>query len=598
MMIRKLPDSLVNRIAAGEVIERPAAALKEIVENALDAGATRIEVTLRQGGQAMIRVADNGDGMDHDELALCIERHATSKLPDEDLWNLQSFGFRGEALPSIGAVARLTITSRKRGSQEAWSIGVEGGNVQQPRPASLQEGTIVEVRDLFFATPARLKFLKSQRTESDAAREIIEKLAMAHPAVDFTLLEDDRRPIRFAAQPHLLDAKQKIEDRLAAVLGAEFMDNAVAFDIERDGVTLSGYAGLPTWHRATTRQQYLFVNDRPVRDKVLLGALKGAYGDRLPSGRHPAAVLFITVPVRDVDVNVHPTKAEVRFRDSAKVRGLIVTAIRHALEPAAQFTTSTLAPAALESFTAEPFSSSPSHGTAGRRPTLIFTDTSYTPQTMPLSGAPLPPSARMTERLVEDPSVSYGRLGAAVAQVHETFIIAQTPESLVIVDQHAAHERIVYEKMKQSLTSGEIKRQILLIPDVVDMDEPSAQCLLAAAEDLAKFGVVIEAFGGAVLVREVPALIGHADVKSLLSDLAEELAEMESSRVIEARLEALCSRMACHGSVRSGRKLNAQEMNALLRQMEETPNTGQCNHGRPTYVEMKLTDLQKLFDRK
>jgi len=603
MMIRKLPDSLVNRIAAGEVIERPAAALKELVENALDAGATRVEIMLRLGGQALIRVADNGGGMDRDELALCIERHATSKLPDEDLWNIQSFGFRGEALPSIGSVARLSITSRKRGAAEAWVLGVEGGAVTPPRPASLQEGTIVEVRDLFFATPARLKFLKSQRTESEAAREIIEKLAMAHPDVDFTLQEDDRRPVRYAAQPQLLDDRQIMEDRLSAVLGDDFMENAARLDLEREGVALDGYAGLPTWHRPTTREQYLFVNGRPVRDRVLLGALRGAYGDMLPSGRHPAVVLFLTVPVRDVDVNVHPTKAEVRFRDSAKVRGLIVTAIRHALAPAAQFTTSTLAPAALESFVPEPSaprlsfpSSGSGHSGAGR-----FTEAAYTSRPAPFAGMALPPSARISERAApEEGGVSaFGRLGAAVAQVHETFIIAQTTDSLVIVDQHAAHERIVYEKMKSALASGAIKRQILLIPDVVELDESSAERLLAAADDLARLGIVIEAFGGgSVLVREVPALIGQTDIKKLLADLAEEIAEFESSRAIEARLEALCSRMACHGSVRSGRRLNADEMNALLRQMEETPSSGQCNHGRPTYVEMKLGDLQKLFDRK
>jgi len=594
MIMRRLPDSLVNRIAAGEVIERPAAALKEIVENALDAGATRVEITLRQGGQALIRVADNGGGMDRDELALCIERHATSKLPDEDLWNIQSFGFRGEALPSIGAVARLTITSRKKDVDEAWQIGVEGGEVLPVRPAALAEGTIVEVRDLFFATPARLKFLKSQRTESEAAREIIEKLAMAHPHVDFLLQEDDRRPLRFGLSPRLLDPQQIMEDRLTAVLGDDFMSNAVRLEKEREGAHLYGYAGLPTWHRPTTREQYLFVNDRPVRDKVLLGALRGAYGDLLPSGRHPAVVLFLRVPVRDVDVNVHPTKAEVRFRDSARVRGLIVTSIRHALEPAAQFTTSTLAPMALDSLRPESYTPVPTYHS---RRVSGFTETNYTPTTLPLTA--MPPSARVSESTATQPITSFGRLGAAVAQVHGTFIIAQTENSLLIVDQHAAHERIVYEKMKQALASGALKRQILLIPDVVDLDEASAQRLLAASEDLARVGLVLEAFGnGSLLVREVPALIGQGDVKALLADVAEELAEFENSRVIDARLEALCARMACHGSVRSGRRLNANEMNALLRQMEETPNTGQCNHGRPTYVEMSLPDLQKLFDRK
>lgn len=600
MTIRRLPDHLVNRIAAGEVIERPAAALKELVENALDAGATQIDVALRQGGQALIRVADNGCGMTADELSLCVERHATSKLPDEDLWNIHSFGFRGEALPSIGSVARLTLTSRKKGSEEAWQVSVEGGVLSAIKPAALAEGTIVEVRDLFFATPARLKFLKSLRAETEAARDVVEKLAMANPHVDFSFQEDERRPLRFAAPPPLLAEEKVFHNRLLDVLGADFMDNAAPVSIEREDLRLTGYVGLPTWHRPTTREQYLFVNGRPVRDKTLLGALKGAYGDVLPSGRHPAAILFLSVPVRDVDVNVHPTKAEVRFRDSAKVRGLIVTGVRQALEPAAQFTSSTLAPAALGSFRSTPApvytpSVAASYAPSGTR----FTEAGYSAQQALYAQAPssMPPAARTSDAVMPERSV--GRLGAAVAQVHGTFIIAQTAESLLIVDQHAAHERIVYEKLKQSIARGDVKRQILLIPDVVELEARAARRLLAAADDLAQIGLVIEAFGsGSILVREVPALFGQADMKSLLRDIAEELAEFEGSRAVEAKMEAIFSRMACHGSVRSGRQLNADEMNALLRQMEETPNSGQCNHGRPTYVEMQLSDLQKLFDRK
>ncbi|HAX91888.1 MAG TPA: DNA mismatch repair endonuclease MutL [Rhodospirillaceae bacterium] len=594
MILRRLPENLVNRIAAGEVVERPAAAVKELVENALDAGATRLDITLREGGQALIRVADNGSGMTPDELALCIERHATSKLPDEDLWNIQSFGFRGEALPSIGAVARLMITSRARGAQEAWQIAVEGGVVSPLKPASLPEGTVVEVRDLFFATPARLKFLKAPRTESEAAREMIEKIAMAHPQVAITLAEDDRRPVRYNAPAALLDENEKQRERLVAVLGDEFMGNVAALDIEREGVRLQGYAALPTWHRPTTKHQYLFVNGRPVRDKVLMGAVRGAYGDVLPSGRHPAVVLFLSVPVRDVDVNVHPTKAEVRFRDSAKVRGLIVTAIRHALGASAQFTTSALAPTAMQMMQMEntpsvaPFYTYP--------PSVSQMPSGFTE--MMLDNA-MPPQARVTQSEAPSPAQSFGRLGAAVAQVHGTFIVAQTPESLLIIDQHAAHERIVYERMKEALASGGVKSQILLIPDVVEIGAGASARLLEAVPELARLGLVIEAFGdGAILVREVPALIGQTDVKALLVDLAEELAENETSRAVEKRLEALLSRIACHGSVRSGRALNVDEMNALLRQMETTPNTGQCNHGRPTYVEMKLTDLQKLFDRR
>jgi len=585
-VLRRLPESLVNRIAAGEVVERPAAALKELVENALDAGATRIEVALREGGQALIRVADNGSGMDRDELTLAIERHATSKLPDEDLWNIQSFGFRGEALPSIGAVARLSLTSRKAGSAEAWQITVEGGAVTSPRPASLAAGTIVEVRDLFFATPARLKFLKSTRSESGAARDVIDKVALANPQVEFVFQEDERRPVRYGVAAGLWDDEAALRERASQVLGVEFMSNVERVAFARDELSLAGFAARPSAHRPTTLEQYLFVNGRPVRDKVLLSAVRGAYGDTLPAGRHPAVVLFLTMPPREVDVNVHPTKAEVRFRDSAKVRGLIVTGVREALGQAAQFTRCALAPQALGAFHPEPFSYAPrSYAT----PAPHFAEASFL-QTVP-------PSARVSESVL--PTQSFGRLGAAVAHVHETFIIAQTPDSLVIVDQHAAHERIVYEKMKEALASGAIKRQILLIPDVVELDDAALGRLLDAVEDLAKLGLVVEPFGGnALLVRETPALMGQVKSQALLSELAEELAANETTRGLEQRLLALLARMACHGSVRSGRTLNGDEMNALLRQMEETPASAQCNHGRPTYVEMSLSDLQKLFDRK
>ncbi len=591
MTIRRLPESLVNRIAAGEVIERPAAAVKELVENALDAGATRVEIEVREGGQSLIRVIDNGHGMTKDDLLLAIERHATSKLPDEDLWNIHSFGFRGEALPSIGAVSRLSIASRKKDDNQAWQIDVEGGNVKPPRPASLTEGTQVEVRDLFFATPARLKFLKSPRTETEAAREAVKRLAMAYPEVEFIWQEDDRRPVRYAVinSPPFEGGVtggvcDVFSERLKAVLGTDFMANAVGVDLARDNWRITGYAALPSWHRPTTREQYLFVNNRPVRDKVLLAAVRGAYGDLLSGGRHPAVVLFLALPPRDVDVNVHPTKAEVRFRDTNRLRGLVVTAIRQALEKMASFTTSALAPRALDMMQPEPQMSSPSSGFADRYASLPL---------MP----EMTPSARAVEPAIQPERV--GRLGAAVAQVHGTFIVAQTPDSVVIVDQHAAHERLVYEKMKQALANGNIKRQILLIPEVVDMEEDAAQRLLACAVPLATAGLVIETFGaGAVLVREVPALLDKVDMKALLKDLAEELAEYDDSRAVQDKLEHVCATLACHGSVRAGRVLNLGEMNALLRQMEETPNSGQCSHGRPTYVELKLTDLQKLFDRR
>lgn len=604
MPIRRLPESLVNRIAAGEVIERPAAAVKELVENALDAGASRIDVALRNGGQSSIRVTDNGSGMDREDLMLAIERHATSKLSDDDLWNINSFGFRGEALPSIGAVARLSITSRAKDSHQAWQIAVEGGTLSEPRPAPLMEGTQVEVRDLFFATPARLKFLKTVRTESDYAREVIERLAMAHPEAEFTLHEDDRRPLRFIAPAQgLLSSDEVLRLRLTAVLGEEFMENAAPVALARDGASVSGYAGYPTLHRPTARGQFLFVNGRPVRDRVLLSAVRGAYGDVLPSGRYPMVVLFLTLPPREVDVNVHPTKAEVRFRDGNLIRGLIVTAIRKALEQAAQFTTSTLAPKAIGMLQPEGAAYTHAyHGFAdphgGWAPLDIRGMTAGVNVSAPphmLGNAPL--SVRPAAQVAEIPAA--GRLGAAVAQVHETFIIAQTEDSLIIIDQHAAHERIVYEKMKQALAANGIRRQILLIPEVVEMEETTATRLLARTEQLAELGLVIEAFGqGAVLVREIPALLGKTDVKALLKDLAEELAEYDEAHGLRDKLEEICATLACHGSVRAGRRLNAEEMNALLRQMEHTQNSGQCNHGRPTYVEMKKSDLEKLFDRR
>ena len=591
-LIRLLPSTLVNRIAAGEVIERPAAAVKELVENALDAGATRVAVHIRDGGQALIRVTDNGRGMTCEELALAIERHATSKLPDDDLWNIHSFGFRGEALPSIGAVARLAITSRTAGGDEAWQILVEGGVVGVPRPASITEGTQIDVRDLFFATPARLKFLKTARTEVDFAREAVERLAMAYPQVDFTWQEDDKRPVRFPAQADL-SPEETLRQRLTAVMGIEFMSNAVVINLAREGVSLAGYAGLPTHNRPTTREQYLFVNNRPVRDKVLLAALRGAYGDLLPSGRHPMAVLFLTVPPREVDVNVHPAKAEVRFRDNALIRGVIVTGIREALKQGGQFTTNTLAPQALQMLQPEnlPASSSGFGLTYGGQAT-------YTPR---VAAGLLPhnmPSVRVTETVQSSSPASIGRLGAALAQLHGTYIVSQTDSGVIIIDQHAAHERIVYERMKQALESGDIARQILLIPEVVELDEASAARLLSRVAQLAEVGLVIEPFGGAVLVREVPALLGRTDVKALLRDLAEEFAEYDDARGLRDRLEKVCATMACHGSVRSGRALNIDEMNALLRQMEQCPNSGQCNHGRPTYVELRKTDLEKLFDRR
>ncbi len=588
MSIRRLPESLVNRIAAGEVVERPAAAVKELVENALDAGAAKIDVVLREGGQALIAVTDDGSGMARDDLSLALERHATSKLPDEDLWNIHSFGFRGEALPSIASVSRLSLISRAKGAEEAWQVDVEGGKSAKPRPAALSQGTRVEVRDLFFATPARLKFLKTPRTESDYAREVVERLALANPAVDFTFQDDDKKPIHYARS---LDPKQRVGD----VVGAEFIENAALVDVSRDGITIKGYAALPTLHGATARGQHLFVNGRPVRDKVLLSAVRAAYGDLLPSGRHPLAVLFIDVPAHDVDVNVHPAKTEVRFRDASRIRGLIISGIRHALQGSAQFTTSTLAPQAMQMLQPEGGAfADPAHAQAQSFPSYAGASRGYNPT----FGSFLP-QGRNAQAAAEIKVPPVGRLGAAVAQIHGAFILAQTQDGLVIVDQHAAHERIVYEKMKQALADHAIKRQILLVPEVVEMDEPSAQRILSNADQLAEIGLVVEMFGGgAVLVREVPALLKDTDVGALLNDMADEIAEVDDAAALAKRLEKIVATMACHGSVRAGRTLTIDEMNALLRQMEETPNSGQCSHGRPTYVELKKADLDKLFERR
>ncbi|MBI1273368.1 MAG: DNA mismatch repair endonuclease MutL [Alphaproteobacteria bacterium] len=597
MTIRRLPETLVNQIAAGEVIERPAAAVKELVENALDAGARAIDITLRDGGQALIAISDDGCGMNANELPLAIERHATSKLQGDDLFNIGTLGFRGEALPSIGAVARLAITSRAAGAREGFGIAVEGGAVGAVKPAAIQKGTRIEVRDLFFATPARLKFMKTVRGEGDAVREAVDRLALAHPDVAFTLNEEGRRPVRYEAAPGLLpDARRA---RFAAVLGDDFAANAVPLAYDREGLRLEGLIGLPTLNRPTPRDQYLFVNNRPVRDKLLLSAVRAGYGDLLPRGRSPMLALFVTLPARDVDVNVHPAKAEVRFRDAAKIRAMVVSALRRALHDYAQTTANTLAPAAFEAMRAPQavgygghgFAESQQHGFAPPGGGNGFA------QTLSLVRGDAP-QARV-EETGGDEDTQRHRLGAARAQVHATYIIAQTQNGLVIVDQHAAHERIVYERMKAALDTGGVARQALLIPEPVELGEALAAQLVARAQELAELGLVIEAFGpGTVLVREAPALLGAGDVRGLVRDLAEEIAEYGAAHSLREKLEHICATMACYGSVRAGRQLNGDEMNALLRQMEAVPNSGQCNHGRPTYVELKLADLEKLFERR
>ena len=605
MILRRLPETLVNRIAAGEVIERPAAAVKELVENAIDAGARHIDVVLEDGGRLLISVTDDGCGMTADELELAVERHATSKLPDDDLVDIRTLGFRGEALPSIGAVSRLSITSRAAGASAAYAILIEGGLKEKPRPAALGAGTRIEVRDLFYATPARLKFLKTPRTEVDHAADAIKRLAMAHPEVAFSLSDEDRTRFRYGpAQGDLLTARL---DRLSAVMGREFADNAVAVEAERGGILLSGYAGVPTLNRGNVRAQYLFVNGRPVQDRLLVGAVRGAYQDFLARNRHPMVALFLDVPPECVDVNVHPAKAEVRFQDAGLVRGLIVGGLRRALETAGHKASTTVATSALGAF-------HPGTGTAGGG-SMPWRQSSALPRELAEIAAAYQapastgvfdafdaPSARIADDGLSRPPVAPAHnfpLGAARAQVHETYIVAQTETGIVIVDQHAAHERLVYERMKKALADGGAKRQGLLIPEVVEMDESAVDRLCERIDEFEELGLSIEKFGpGAVVVREMPALLGQADVKGLLKDLADDLEEFGAGLALKERLEDVCSTMACHGSVRAGRRLSPEEMNALLREMEVTPHSGQCNHGRPTYVELNLSDIERLFGRR
>ncbi|HEY1300346.1 MAG TPA: DNA mismatch repair endonuclease MutL [Stellaceae bacterium] len=583
MPIRLLPPVLVNRIAAGEVVERPAAAVKELVENAIDAGARQIDVTLHEGGQALIAVADDGIGMNADELSLAVERHCTSKLPDDDLLHISALGFRGEALPSIGAVSRLRITSRPREADTAWEILVEAGVKSVPRPAARPPGTRVEVRDLFFATPARLKFLKTPRTERDLAVDAVRRLAMAYPAIGFTVAAEDGR---FLLR---LPAAADSHSRLAALLGRDFAENSIPITAERGGFRLSGQAGLPTLNRALPRDQYLVVNGRPVRDKLLVGAVRGAYQDVLARDRHPIVALCVDGPEEAIDVNVHPAKAEVRFRDAALVRGLIVGALRNALAAAGHRASTTVAEAALAAFR-------PAAGAAPSLPRFSFPPpTTLAPalaETAAAYLAPTPSSPAPTP--AED-----APLGAARAQLHGTYILAETATGIVLVDQHAAHERLVHERLKQALAAHGVARQALLLPEVVELDEAAAARLAARAPELAEFGLVLEGFGpGAVVVREVPALLPDLDVAGLVRDLADELAEWGDALSLKERVETLCGTLACHTSVRAGRRLSPTEMDALLRQMEATPNSGQCNHGRPTYIALALTDLERLFGRR
>ncbi len=630
--IRRLPPQTVNRIAAGEVVERPASVIKELVENAIDAGATQVDIRYEDGGRAVITITDDGKGMSAEELPIAIERHATSKLSPNaagewDLLNIHSMGFRGEALPSIGSVARLTITSQTESDDSAWEIAVEGGAETSPKPAPRfgMHGTRVDVRDLFYATPARLKFLKSERSESLAISDIVKRLAMANPSVGMTLSNGSRMTLKVARQSG--DQEGRLA-RLASILGADFGQNAIEIDKEREGIRLTGFAGLPTYSRGNSQHQYLFVNGRPVRDKLLHGALRGAYQDFLARDRHPVVALYIDLPSDHVDVNVHPAKTEVRFRNPGLVRGLIVSAIRHSLAAAGHRASTTVSDYALGKIQA---------GQNDHQAQYVFQQ-NYGQQNYnrPYAGSPTPYrndpalqplvdgvayndygfSAKVEEgseaysfnsnhpRAGGDPESAAAELverplGAARAQLHETYVVAQTQDGIVIVDQHAAHERLVYERMKMAMAGKGVERQALLIPDIVDLGETDAARVLARAEELAEMGLVIEPFGtGAVAVRETPALLGEMNIQSLLRDLADDISEYDEALSLKEKFEHVCGTMACHGSVRAGRRLNGAEMNALLRDMEATPHSGQCNHGRPTYVELKLADIERLFGRR
>ena len=590
MKLRRLPEEIVNRIAAGEVVERPASAVKELVENAIDAGATRIGIAIGGGGRELISVSDNGKGMTPEELALCIERHATSKLDDNDLFNISSLGFRGEALPSIGSVSRLTITSRTADAKDgAWMIAVTGGAISPPQPAAGSAGTIAEVRDLFYATPARLKFLKSEQAEQGAITDMVKRLAMAHPQISFSLTHNGRCTLDLSGEqgdlPHARTA------RLHAIMGRDFGENSIAVDALREGIHLTGRAGLPTYHRGTAQMQYLFVNGRPVRDKLLHGAVRGAYQDFLARDRHPVVALFLTIDPHQVDVNVHPAKAEVRFRDSAIIRGLIVSALRHALAGAGHRSSTAISAAALGAMRPG--------GLPLSRPSYGQIEAAMQFQAPGLISGFSEPSARFEMPDFSQQPVTDYPLGVARGQLHNTYIIAQTGSGIVIVDQHAAHERLVLERMKQHLQNGRAPGQMLLLPEVLEMDEDAVAALAERAGELAAFGLVLEPFGpGAVMVRETPALLGECDIAGLLHDLADDIAEWGATYSLKERLEDVCASMACHGSVRAGRQLTGSEMNALLREMEVTPHSGQCNHGRPTYVELKLADIEKLFGRR
>ena len=626
MAIHRLTDNIVNQIAAGEVVERPASVVRELLDNAIDSGATRISIVTSGGGKNLIRVTDNGSGMDREDLARSIERHCTSKLSD-DLNNIQSLGFRGEALPSIGSIAHLTIRTRAKDEPNGWEIRVDGGKVSNVRPAALNQGTVVEVAELFYATPARLKFLKTDRAEANVISDIIKRTVLAHPEIHFSVGGDDRQSVEYGIVSGISGGENALLRRCEQILGKEFPQNALAIDAEREGVRLTGYASLPTFNRGYALHQFVYVNGRPVRDKQLTGAIRGAYMDFLPRSRHPVLALFLSIDSSQVDVNVHPAKAEVRFRDAGLVRGLLVGALRQAISGAGHRATSEGADSMLAAFQPGDLAArATGNAEFARQPPPPYTPDRPHPRNHDWTNSPNRP---VTPPPMQPPQAGFGEdnqagfetmaspsadirpeapstteqqdlpLGAARAQVHANYIVAQTADGLVIVDQHAAHERLVYERMKAQISESGVTGQLLLIPEIVEMSEEEVNRLLDHKDALAQLGLSIEGFGpGAIAVRETPALLGEVNCEQLLRDLADEVSQWGTAALVGEKIDHVAATMSCHGSVRSGRKLLPTEMNQLLRDMESTPNSGQCNHGRPTYIELKLADIEKLFGRR
>ncbi|MEM1038790.1 MAG: DNA mismatch repair endonuclease MutL [Pseudomonadota bacterium] len=624
MAVQRLKNTIINQIAAGEVIERPASVVRELVDNAVDSGATRIEISTAAGGRGLVRVTDNGSGMSREDLGLAVERHCTSKLFD-DLLSIETLGFRGEALPSIGSVSKLAIQSRQVDS-DGWSVQVHGGTVNATRPAALAPGTIVEMSDLFYATPARLKFLKTDRAEANAITETVRRAALGHPEIHFTLSGSDRQTLDFPA----VSGGDALRRRARQVIGSDFVENAVIVDAEREGVHLAGLAGLPTFNRANSLHQYVYVNGRPVRDKQITGAIRGAYMDFLSRYRHPVVALFIDIDPNQVDVNVHPAKSEVRFRDPGLVRGLLVGALKQAISEAGHRASTEGRDGLMAAFQrpdsptaerngfgpAQTYQSQPYQTKPYQSPGVAnhdWTQSPYAPENTSWATTGFAEDGqagfagvsersadlRVIDPIEEDGNNSQAPLGVARAQVHENFIIAQTETGLVIVDQHAAHERLVYERFKAHMAQNGIEAQILLVPQVVELTQEARNHLLDHVDLLTRFGLTLEAFGeSAVAVRETPAILGDVDCTKLLEDLADEIAEWGTANQLQERIDHVAATMACHGSVRSGRRLLPQEMNALLRDMERTPNSGQCNHGRPTYIELGLKDIERLFGRR